>query len=105
MSEQGQQRASEQGAQVETAGPVLEARALSAAFPTIGDQSARYAPHGLPGDPPWPGDLPSGCPFHLRCPDVVDLCRTEDVALRSAGPQGHRAACVHVGSAVQERRA
>ena len=80
-------------------------RALSAAFPTIGDQNARYAPHGLPGDPPWPGDLPTGCPFHLRCPDVVDRCRTEDVALRSAGPQGHRAACVHVGSAVQERRA
>jgi peptide/nickel transport system ATP-binding protein len=79
--------------------------ALSAAFPTIGDQSARYAPHGLPGDPPWPGDLPSGCPFHLRCPGVVDLCRTEDVALRSAGPGGHRAACVHVGTAVQESRA
>jgi peptide/nickel transport system ATP-binding protein len=80
-------------------------RALSAAFPTIGDQSARYAPHGLPGDPPWPGDLPTGCPFHLRCPDVVDQCRTEDVALRPAGAHGHRAACVHVGTKVQESRA
>ena len=27
------------------------ARALSAAFPTIGDPAARYAPRGLPGDP------------------------------------------------------
>jgi peptide/nickel transport system ATP-binding protein len=74
-------------------------RALSAAFPTIGDQSARYAPHGLPGDPPWPGDLPSGCPFHLRCPDVVDVCGTEDVALRDYQGHAHRAACVHVGTA------
>ena len=45
-------------------------RALSAAFPTIGDQAARFAPRGLPGDPPWPGDLPTGCPFHPRCPDA-----------------------------------
>jgi peptide/nickel transport system ATP-binding protein len=70
-------------------------RALSAAFPTIGDASARFAPRGLPGDPPWPGDLPTGCPFHPRCPDAVDRCRTEDVSLRSAGPR-HSAACVHV---------
>ena len=71
------------------------ARALSAAFPTIGDQSARFSPHGLPGDPPWPGDLPPGCPFHPRCPDAVELCRTEDVRLRPCGP-AHSAACVHV---------
>jgi peptide/nickel transport system ATP-binding protein len=80
-------------------------RALSAAFPTIGDQKARYAPHGLPGDPPWPGDLPSGCPFHPRCPDAVDVCGSTDVALRPAGSHGHRAACVHVGTGMQESRA
>ena len=72
------------------------ARALSAAFPTIGDPAARFAPRGLPGDPPWPGDLPTGCAFHPRCPDAVAVCRTEDVGLRACGP-GHRAACVHVG--------
>jgi peptide/nickel transport system ATP-binding protein len=72
-------------------------RALSAAFPTIGDPAARFAPRGLPGDPPWPGDLPDGCPFHPRCPEAVDVCRTEDVRLRPAGP-AHSAACVHVGS-------
>ena len=74
-------------------------RALSAAFPTIGDPAARFAPQGLPGDPPWPGDLPDGCPFHPRCPDAVDACRGEDVRLRPAGP-GHAAACVHVPSEV-----
>jgi peptide/nickel transport system ATP-binding protein len=76
-------------------------RALSAAFPTIGDQTARYAPHGLPGDPPWPGDLPSGCPFHPRCPDAMDVCRTEDVALRDYESHRHRAACIHVDSQVR----
>ena len=46
------------------------ARALAAAFPGIGDARFRYAPAGVPGDPARipPGDLPSGCPFHPRCP-------------------------------------
>jgi peptide/nickel transport system ATP-binding protein len=74
-------------------------RALSAAFPTIGDPAARFAPRGLPGDPPWPGDLPTGCPFHPRCPEAEDRCRTEDVRLRRApDAPGQEAACVHVGS-------
>jgi peptide/nickel transport system ATP-binding protein len=70
-------------------------RALSAAFPTIGDQAARFAPRGLPGDPPWPGDLPSGCPFHPRCPEATEVCGEVDVRLRPCGP-AHAAACVHV---------
>lgn len=72
------------------------ARALSAAFPVIGDPAARFAPRGLPGDPPWPGDLPPGCPFHPRCPEAIEVCRTEDVRLRRCGPE-HSAACVHAG--------
>ncbi|MBM3687519.1 MAG: ABC transporter ATP-binding protein, partial [Actinobacteria bacterium] len=39
-------------------------RALAGAFPRVGDPAARYAPVGLPGDPPYPGDLPGGCDFH-----------------------------------------
>ena len=46
-------------------------RALAEAFPTIGDTASRRNPRGLAGDPPDPGDLPSGCAFHPRCP-VVD---------------------------------
>ncbi len=78
-------------------------RALSAAFPTIGDPEARFAPRGLPGDPPWPGDLPPGCPFHPRCPEAVDLCRAEDVRLRPTGAMGsgdQEAACIHVRTEV-----
>jgi peptide/nickel transport system ATP-binding protein len=73
-------------------------KALAAAFPTIGDPSSRMRPAGLAGDPPDPMALPPGCPFHLRCADAVDACRTLDVRLREAGPQ-RRAACVHVGGA------
>ena len=43
-------------------------RALSAAFPTIGDPAARFAPQGLPGDPPWPGDLPERLPVPPALP-------------------------------------
>ena len=43
-------------------------RALSAAFPTIGDPAARFSPRGLPGDPPWPGDLPGGLPLPPALP-------------------------------------
>ncbi len=69
------------------------ARALAGAFPRIGDERFRYAPAGLPGDPPFPGDLPGGCAFHPRCPVAVDACRTADVSLQRAG-EGRRAACL-----------
>ena len=52
------------------------AAALAGAFPRIGDTRFRYAPAGLPGDPPFPGDLPSGCTFHPRCPMAVESCAT-----------------------------
>jgi peptide/nickel transport system ATP-binding protein len=70
-------------------------RALAAAFPVIGDHSFRMRPSGLPGDPPDPRDLPSGCPFHPRCPVAVGECVTADVELWPAG-EGRRAACIHV---------
>ncbi|MFD7996521.1 ABC transporter ATP-binding protein [Streptomyces mexicanus] len=72
-------------------------RALSGAFPRIGDPASRFAPRGLPGDPPDPAAVPSGCAFHPRCPVALEVCGTEDQVLREAGP-GRRAACVHVGA-------
>ncbi|MFC8274864.1 ABC transporter ATP-binding protein [Streptomyces sp. NPDC057271] len=72
-------------------------RALSSAFPRIGDPASRRAPRGLPGDPPDPADLPAGCAFHPRCPAAVEVCGEQDQELREAGT-GRRAACVHVGS-------
>jgi peptide/nickel transport system ATP-binding protein len=70
-------------------------RALAAAFPVIGDPAFRHKPSGLPGDPPDPRALPSGCPFHPRCPVVRDECPRIDVELWPAS-LGRRAACVEV---------
>ncbi|MGY1497823.1 ABC transporter ATP-binding protein [Streptomyces sp. QTS52] len=74
------------------------AAALSAAFPRIGDPASRFAPRGLPGDPPDPAALPSGCAFHPRCPVALESCAVQDQELREASP-GRRAACVHVAGA------
>ncbi|WP_329455337.1 ABC transporter ATP-binding protein [Streptomyces sp. NBC_01497] len=71
-------------------------RALSSAFPRVGDPASRRAPRGLPGDPPDPAALPSGCAFHPRCPVALPACAHDDQPLRPAG-EGRLAACVRVG--------
>ena len=81
--------------------PVFEApthpytEALSGAFPQIGDARFRLSPSGLPGDPPFPGNVPEGCSFHPRCPYAFDECSTVDPDLYEAG-EGRRAACLLV---------
>jgi peptide/nickel transport system ATP-binding protein len=78
-------------------------RALAAAFPKIGDDRFRRHPSGLGGDPPDPQDIPSGCPFHPRCPDVFEPCPTHDPRLFEAG-NGRRAACLLVEGALASLR-
>jgi peptide/nickel transport system ATP-binding protein len=68
---------------------------LAAAFPTIGDMTSRMAASGLGGDPPTPGNLPQGCPFHPRCPFAHDACLPAEPELRPAGKDRY-AACVLV---------
>lgn len=70
-------------------------RGLAAAFPTIGDMNSRMKPAGLGGDPPIPGDLPVGCPFHPRCPLATAECQVAEPELRPSG-EGRRAACILV---------
>jgi peptide/nickel transport system ATP-binding protein len=41
-------------------------------LPKFGDKSVRDS---VPGSPPSLADLPGGCPFHPRCPHVMDICR------------------------------
>ncbi|HET9672426.1 MAG TPA: ABC transporter ATP-binding protein [Actinomycetota bacterium] len=72
--------------------------ALAGAFPEIGDERFRGHPSGLGGDPPDPQRIPTGCPFHPRCPVAIDVCPTLDVALWEAG-EARRAACIHVAGA------
>jgi len=71
------------------------AEALAWAFPIIGDTRTRMSPRGLPGDPPDPAAVPSGCSFHPRCAVVRPECSTKDMELWPAG-EGRVAACVRV---------
>jgi peptide/nickel transport system ATP-binding protein len=70
--------------------------ALSAAFPRVGDPAARFAPAGLPGDPPDPAMLPPGCAFAPRCPRVTGECTHAVPELRTFADD-RRAACIRVG--------
>ena len=52
--------------------------------------------HPVPGSPPDPQRLPSGCPFRVRCPWATDRCAAERPELRevqAAGGAVHRVAC------------
>jgi len=69
--------------------------ALAAAFPLIGDHAHRMKPSGLGGDPPDPRDIPSGCPFHPRCPIALAECTSAEIELWPTG-EGRNAACVRV---------
>jgi oligopeptide/dipeptide ABC transporter ATP-binding protein len=50
----------------------------------------------LPGDPPSPAAIPTGCRFHPRCPMAKDICKTAEPPLQSVG-DGHSAACHFAG--------
>jgi peptide/nickel transport system ATP-binding protein len=76
-------------------------RALAASFPAIGDDRFRRHPSGLGGDPPDPQQIPSGCPFHPRCPEAFDACPRIEPLLFTAGPD-QRAACLLVEGALAE---
>jgi oligopeptide transport system ATP-binding protein len=49
----------------------------------------------LPGDPPSPMNPPVGCPFHPRCPYVIEACKAEVPPLANWGEK-HFAACIRV---------
>jgi oligopeptide/dipeptide ABC transporter ATP-binding protein len=65
-------------------------RSLLAAVPRIGGRRVTLD-FALPGEPPNPRDVPSGCRFRTRCPLVQDICATEEPALREV--EGRLVAC------------
>jgi peptide/nickel transport system ATP-binding protein len=69
--------------------------ALAASFPEIGDDRFRMHPSGLGGDPPDPQHVPTGCPFHPRCPKAFEPCPSVEPRLFPAG-EDQRAACLLV---------
>ncbi len=65
---------------------------LLASLPAYGGERERLQP--IQGTPPSLITLPPGCPFHPRCPYVMDRCRREVPPLAPAGGQpGHLSAC------------
>src|SRR5688572_28056618 len=50
-------------------------RALLGAVPKLGSKEPLYS---IPGQPPNPADLPRGCAFHPRCPEMVSRCMTDE---------------------------
>ncbi|MDD5643388.1 MAG: ABC transporter ATP-binding protein [Syntrophales bacterium] len=66
--------------------------ALLAAVP-LPDPERPFKPPELKGDPPSPINLPSGCPFHPRCPEAqLPVCRDEIPEYRETAV-GHWVAC------------
>ena len=55
-------------------------KALISAVP-VPNPSARRIHLNVKGDVPSPIDIPSGCPFHPRCPYADDRCRKEEQQL------------------------
>ncbi|GIK74868.1 MAG: peptide ABC transporter ATP-binding protein [Chloroflexota bacterium] len=62
-------------------------------LPKFGDKTQRES---VPGSPPSLANLPSGCPFHPRCPHAKDICKQEMPGFTQVEPK-HRVACWLVG--------
>jgi peptide/nickel transport system ATP-binding protein len=62
-------------------------------LPKFGDKRMRDS---VPGSPPSLADLPTGCPFHPRCPHVKDICRKQ-MPNFSQLDENHKVACWLVG--------
>jgi peptide/nickel transport system ATP-binding protein len=62
-------------------------------LPKFGDKSTRGS---VPGSPPSLADLPDGCPFHPRCPRVMEVCKTQMPGFVHPSQQ-HKVACWLVG--------
>jgi peptide/nickel transport system ATP-binding protein len=74
---------------------------LEAVPPAVGDL---YELSSIPGAPPSLLHLPSGCPFHPRCPHVrEERCRDEEPPLFAVEAGAHDAAC-HYWREVQLER-
>ena len=66
---------------------------LISSLPKFGDKTLRES---VPGSPPSLADLPGGCPFHPRCPHVMEICRERMPAFCRPAPN-HKVACWLVG--------
>ena len=66
-------------------------KALFSAIPSL-DPDDRGRAQKLVGEIPSPLNQPSGCKFHTRCPNAIDICRTTEPQLENPG-DGHEVSC------------
>jgi peptide/nickel transport system ATP-binding protein len=58
----------------------------------------------VPGSPPSLADLPTGCPFHPRCPHAMEIC-TQQMPGFSYPVENHKVACWLIGEGKHEQSA
>ena len=77
---------------------------LMASVPDLLDRQERLTP--IKGSPPDLLNLPSGCPFHPRCPFATQTCVEVTPPLRPAPgrPAGHDTACHHAEEVLSHGR-
>ncbi|MCX7795215.1 MAG: ABC transporter ATP-binding protein [bacterium] len=73
-------------------------RYLIGSLPRIGDKSYKTS---IPGTPPSLANPPTGCRFHPRCPDIIDICSKEEPPLVEI-KNGHKVACFRVSDGGQD---
>ena len=67
-------------------------KGLFGSLPKLDDNSKRLSPiHGLPPDPT---NLPDGCSFHPRCPEVCEGCMSGDKPEMIEVTPGHFVRCI-----------
>ena len=72
---------------------------LMASIARVDQKGQRLNP--IVGAPPNLADLPSGCPFHPRCPRVTDYCPTALPPLLEVAP-GRRSACHYADEVLRD---
>lgn len=72
-------------------------KGLFGSIPDLTRKTRRLSP--IDGLMPDPTALPSGCKFHDRCPDCMDICRTE---MPPAVQEGSHLICCHLMAAKEK---
>jgi oligopeptide/dipeptide ABC transporter ATP-binding protein len=66
-------------------------KGLLASLPSAGNKKQKRL-YAIPGNVPSMHDMPAGCKFCTRCPEVFDRCRVEEPPLHVVG-EGHFGRC------------
>jgi peptide/nickel transport system ATP-binding protein len=69
-------------------------RMLLSSIPVISDEEEALKPGKVVsrGEIPSPVNIPTGCSFHLRCPEKMEICQRADPTMVEAG-DGHLVRC------------